>query len=682
MKKLHCILILISLLFCACHTNIVDETGSQTSPLASLHGTLSTESNNSYEGCEITTISDESTIKNGNFDLVTNVNSCVQSFIVSRDNKILLMARMPCLSNSNIQINEETTALALVLMHPLFSPVTSEDYNKCVEIVKNCTSYNNLVKEVKKVVDAQQNIYDENNTDLLSAFSNLLEEICGDAYDDENIYDGELEFIPSNVSSTRAVYENPKIYPLYSDITGNRLTLQTTGLTPSYYGTVRCADGSVKNYVVPSRSDFGGMDLILNRTTKGEKSTFDFYTEGEYRFSLSRTNTEATLDFYMRIAGSILSTLGLDVADGNVTIEISRSIANAITSAGSGVSDGKMEPMDWIGIAYGAATDYLSRETSHLANNNMWNHIRKFGSLAGSTFNWYNKIKGAANFAARLSYALTCPEELNFCLCYYDGKVSTCSEASLTKVSGDEQKGYSQQKLLLPLKVYVTTLGDDGLYSAPSSYHRVKFEVISGGGHVAENLVTANEDRTASTEWKLGKEGEQKVKVSVVDVITNKEISEPIYFTAKIIEADVTIRLDWSRHSGNTDIDLHVVDPNGERIFFENMSSLSGGYLDRDDRVGPGPEHIHWDNAPAGTYKIYVHYYPNEDEDKSVVSYKVSVVANGKKYRPAVGSIAYNQMIPIGQFTIGESDNATSRSRLFNLEKTSIIKKVNIPRKR
>ena len=107
------------------------------------------------------------------------------------------------------------------------------------------------------------------------------------------------------------------------------------------------------------------------------------------------------------------------------------------------------------------------------------------------------------------------------------------------------------------------------------------------------------------------------------------------------------------------------------------MNSASGGYLDRDDTHGPGPEHIHWDSAPAGTYKIYVHYYPNEDEDKSVVSYKVSVNADGVTYRPVTGSIAYNQMIPIGQFTIGNSTRSSG-----TLGNTEIPQNFTIPKKK
>ena len=162
-------------------------------------------------------------------------------------------------------------------------------------------------------------------------------------------------------------------------------------------------------------------------------------------------------------------------------------------------------------------------------------------------------------------------------------------------------------------------------------------------------------------------------------MITGNEISEePIRYGATLLKAEITVKLEWSLHSGNTDIDLHVVDPYGERIYYGNQNSASGGYLDWDDTHGPGPEHIHWDNAPAGTYKIYVHYYPNGDEDKSVVSYTVSVNADGVSYNPKSGHIAYDQMVPVGQFTIDES-SATRSVLIKTLDETTPVYKKNLP---
>jgi hypothetical protein len=73
----------------------------------------------------------------------------------------------------------------------------------------------------------------------------------------------------------------------------------------------------------------------------------------------------------------------------------------------------------------------------------------------------------------------------------------------------------------------------------------------------------------------------------------------------------IQIGLSWN---SDADIDLHVIDPFGEEIFFDNPNSNSGGYLDRDDIDGFGPENIYWStNIPSGKYSISLVYYSPDD---------------------------------------------------------------------
>ncbi len=76
---------------------------------------------------------------------------------------------------------------------------------------------------------------------------------------------------------------------------------------------------------------------------------------------------------------------------------------------------------------------------------------------------------------------------------------------------------------------------------------------------------------------------------------------------------DVQVTLLWA---GDSDMDLHVVDPGGEEIFFSSTTSTSGGQLDRDDipscgETGDHAENIFWPTggAPTGEYEAYVHYF-------------------------------------------------------------------------
>ncbi|HEX9824321.1 MAG TPA: DUF6777 domain-containing protein [Actinomycetota bacterium] len=78
-------------------------------------------------------------------------------------------------------------------------------------------------------------------------------------------------------------------------------------------------------------------------------------------------------------------------------------------------------------------------------------------------------------------------------------------------------------------------------------------------------------------------------------------------------EGDVQVTLLWS---GGSDLDLHVVDPEGSEIYYGAPTSTSGGQLDHDDTAGCGGtgthvENVYWSAgaAPVGEYRAFVVNY-------------------------------------------------------------------------
>lgn len=72
----------------------------------------------------------------------------------------------------------------------------------------------------------------------------------------------------------------------------------------------------------------------------------------------------------------------------------------------------------------------------------------------------------------------------------------------------------------------------------------------------------------------------------------------------------------------DVDLDLHVLTPMGDEIFWSQKEGISGGQLDIDCFCGEencleGPnENIYWDyggEAPEGTYEIVVNYFGSCD---------------------------------------------------------------------
>ena len=76
---------------------------------------------------------------------------------------------------------------------------------------------------------------------------------------------------------------------------------------------------------------------------------------------------------------------------------------------------------------------------------------------------------------------------------------------------------------------------------------------------------------------------------------------------------DVQVTLSWDVDS---DVDLHVVEPNGEELYYGRPRSASGGELDLDSNAGCDIDHVRNENvtwpigrAPRGTYSVRVDYW-------------------------------------------------------------------------
>ncbi len=70
---------------------------------------------------------------------------------------------------------------------------------------------------------------------------------------------------------------------------------------------------------------------------------------------------------------------------------------------------------------------------------------------------------------------------------------------------------------------------------------------------------------------------------------------------------DVRVVMNWNKK--DTDIDLWVTDPNGEKCFYSNKRTKAGGRISNDITQGYGPEQFMIKKAIKGKYKIEVNYY-------------------------------------------------------------------------
>ncbi|WP_372371421.1 hypothetical protein [Candidatus Uabimicrobium sp. HlEnr_7] len=88
---------------------------------------------------------------------------------------------------------------------------------------------------------------------------------------------------------------------------------------------------------------------------------------------------------------------------------------------------------------------------------------------------------------------------------------------------------------------------------------------------------------------------------------------------------DITVTITWS--TNDTDVDLRVVEPSGEKCYYENLQTRSGGKLLADVTQGYGPERYTLKKATQGKYKIYVQYFRGNQNRISDITFVETTVS-------------------------------------------------------
>lgn len=102
----------------------------------------------------------------------------------------------------------------------------------------------------------------------------------------------------------------------------------------------------------------------------------------------------------------------------------------------------------------------------------------------------------------------------------------------------------------------------------------------------------------------------------------------------------VQVSLSWNSAA---DMDLYLVQPDGQEIYYGQPTSTNGGELDLDSNAGCGVDEIRNENItyptgtpPTGTYTVRVNYWSNCSA--AATSYVVTVYVEGQGVRTFSGS--------------------------------------------
>lgn len=75
---------------------------------------------------------------------------------------------------------------------------------------------------------------------------------------------------------------------------------------------------------------------------------------------------------------------------------------------------------------------------------------------------------------------------------------------------------------------------------------------------------------------------------------------------------DLRVVLSWD--ADNSDMDLWLTDPNGERAYYGNRLTYQGGQMSQDFTGGYGPEQFSLRNAKPGKYKVEANYFGSRQQ--------------------------------------------------------------------
>lgn len=123
------------------------------------------------------------------------------------------------------------------------------------------------------------------------------------------------------------------------------------------------------------------------------------------------------------------------------------------------------------------------------------------------------------------------------------------------------------------------------------------------------------------------------------------------------LPVDLRITLAWD--ADNTDIDLWVIDPNGERAYYGHPQTRQGGRMSQDATGGYGPEEFVLRDAKPGRYTVQAQFYGHRQQvllSATTVMLRLTTGFGRSDQKDELTSLRLNgrsDMVTVGTFEVG-----------------------------
>lgn len=444
---------------------------------------------------EITGVSDSS------FSVTSYASSQKQLIVVADlDTVPIMLFRGHVNDSQSVVIDSFSTVMALIMSYPSLSGRADTNYPLFVSEAMQTDSFNVLCNYVGQSIAAKRALYDSLNIPMYTALADVIAQL--ENFDELSALQAKSNYEMGN--NTMRV-----------ETSGSLVKMRMWDLNPTYIGNITDVDGNIliKNLQIPSRQDYGVLDIFFNRSLYGEYTEFNMLQGGYgskfFNFSC-RTSLARTTFYLSTVIYPFVNLLGLPV---NKVKKVALSTAALLDTY---VQLNVINPnaSDAFGMARNLAWTAFKDAVTKDCAESMFKMMFKTACLI------YDAEKIALNSTVRWHYFHNiAPDNISFCMEYYGGSSSThqCTTPELICSSGNGQQGNPDSLLNEPIVLKINARDEEG--NRQERIFDLHIMVTSGQGWVSDTLfnITTSPyfDVQHQFNWRLGSDSTQQQRVSV-----------------------------------------------------------------------------------------------------------------------------------------------------------------------